>query len=405
VGRALAAGTLGLLPGLLAPVVCAAQESLPTVEVRATTATSHDGHIWITSTRGADKLFLMKWAGGVIDRVERMVGAEWRRPGRQLRVIVRAGDAAGTVAASQGIRDRRLVQRLAIENFPALDRGVADEALCKLLVAAYVVQQRGQRTPGVAEWVRDDVLESLPAWLWQGLSRNLLPSRRADNRRIVLDAWTGGQLPLPAAFLAGSPEAKGDPELTQAYSGMLVSWFLSLPDSDGRFARFFKRLSEGDALTPEWLIGSVPGCDSAAAFDGRWDEWMLTQKRRIHEPGRLGEEDLQALRAALVLHPGLAGLPMSAEWGKQGSFRDLVRHRKDPWIPSFASARTLHLRTLALGKDERLQAVVGAYCDFLEALRRRKRAGKLNKLLDRAETALDELSVGSGAQSEPTTAE
>jgi hypothetical protein len=56
-------------------------------------------------------------------------------------------------------------------------------------------------------------------------------------------------------------------------------------------------------------------------------------------------------------------------------------------MPTFAAGRILGLRTAALGKNKRLQPVIDEYCIFLEALGDRKRAKKLNALLDSAEAS------------------
>lgn len=379
------------------------------------------GDLSILADNGPAKITLLRWAADDLSRLVRLTGIQRVQDGRRLRLIlVNAGTStnapsAWTLESRDGVDEAGLlVQSLFIPDYPALlrdfgplrsdlslsrspGRVAADQALCRLLIHGYIVDHRDSGLAGTAyaSWVRDRVPGVTPAWLWRGLDGCLDPGARAAASDALCDEWESGRLIPLVTFLrnggsiAGPGAAPASPELQSAFEVMLMAWLLSLPQPDQRLDCLFARLAQERALDSQMFMPCIPDCASAADLEERWDAWLLSQKRMIYRPGVTGERDVARLREELLLRRGAPGIPSSAElFPERGGFRELLAFRKAPWVPTLAGAKTIRLRTLALGRGETYQAAVGAYCDFLGALGRRARLRKLEALLGAAERSM-----------------
>jgi len=384
-------GIIGLMAGIAHADITAvprADIALKPLARKNLTAISHDRSVWVRSTNSLEKLGAMKWAGRAIDRIENMVDSPWRIGKRQLHIRIWNTDSGeGNIRSGQGASRGALIQRLELINLDLLHEQDMDEALCRLLLAAYVVDanQSDSRGGDHGRLAPAQAIDVLPRWFCRGFSENLYKTRRVKNTELVMDAWETGRLPTLATFLRKEHDGRLKDDLSVGYSCLIVMRLVMLPQSKQRFSSIFKHLADGRKLSPEWMMSMFPECTSLVELDLRWDDWMLTQRRRILTPGGLAKRDLERVRQELFVYPGDYGVPMSSDWDQVASFRDLIAYREAPWIPTFAFGRMLSLRTSALGKDKRLVPVVDRYCEFLEALGERKREKKLKRLLDEAE--------------------
>ena len=387
-----AALALLLIPSWL-PTIRASEATDPMMR-HSLTARSYDGRLWVTGADSAMKQVAMKWANGVIGGVEKVIGEDWRSKNRQLRIrLVETDDDEGRARARLSMSGGRVVHRLTIQNEDRLSGEECDVALCGLLLAGYVIHSEGTSAliNNYEHMVESGTVNEMPRWLFKGIAANLEVSRRARNSRIAHEAWQSGQIPMLGAFLDPSKAKKIDRDLANAYAGMVVEWISSFPDREATWKKLLARLYACEPISPEWLVTCIPNCDSVVDLEARWDEWMLRQKRRIFEPGKITGEHLIQLWSLLTVYPGDAGIPMSNEWNQRGDFRNMVEHRKAEWIIPFAENKKLNLRTLALGKDTEFQSVVDAYCRFLDALAGEKSSRRLEKLLDEANLKMREL--------------
>ena len=384
--KLVAALSLVLMP--VAVTSLFASEAADLVRRHSLTSRSYDGRLWVTSADANIKLVAMDWARDVIKGVEELVGEDWRSRNRQLRIkLIKTDDNRGRTRARISMSGGLVVHRLAIQNEDRLSTEECDTALCGLLLAGYVIHSEGTSAliKNYEHLIQSGTVNALPRWLYKGMAANLDVSRRARDSRLAHEAWQSGQIPMLGAFLDPDKGKKTERELADAYAGMFVDWIKSFPDREETWDRIFTRLYTGETITAEWLATCVPNCDSVVDLEASWDAWMLRQKRRIFQPGRVTDEHLLRLRSLLIVHPGDAGMPMSSEWNQRGDLRDMIEYRKAEWILPFAENKKLSLRTLALGKDNNFQSVVDAYCHFLDALVGGKGQRRLEKLLTEAD--------------------
>ena len=370
----------------ISPLFASEPESL--VKQHSLTARSYDGRVWVTSANDNMKLVAMGWATDMIKGVEEMVGEEWRSRNRQLRIkLINKDDERGRTQARISMSGGLVVHRLAIQNEDQLSSEECDTALCGLLLAGYVIHSEGPSSliQNYENLIESGAVKAIPRWLYKGMVANLKVSRRARDSRLAYEAWQSGQIPMLGAFLELDHGNKTERELADAYAGMLVDWIKLLPNRAETWNKIFARLYAGEKITAEWIATCLANCDSVVALEAKWDGWMLSQKRRIFQPGQVTDEHLLRLKALLLVHPGDTGLPMSRNWNQRGDLRNVIEHRKADWIVPFAENKKLILRTLALGKDEKFQSSVDAYCRFLDALVGGKGQRRLEKLLDEAD--------------------
>ena len=92
-----------------------------------------------------------------------------------------------------------------------------------------------------------------------------------------------------------------------------------------------------------------------------------------------------------MLYPGDFGIPISSQPGKVYTLRDLIQERKKDWVPGAARNLSGRLQLLGVGRPDTFKQVVEAYQQYLKALADGKRAGTLEKLLEKAEAGMDAL--------------
>lgn len=348
---------------------------------------------------GADprqKQDALSWAEDVALRIEKTTLQHLLFENRELRMVLRKDEdqTNGWVSASEAIDGRRLIQRLTIANYDAIDLETVMTQLCRLLLAGQIYAAGSGANAG-ARWDPAAVKRAaaVPHWLACGVAQNLYPSLRARNSNLVLDAWLSGKAPPAHAILTSAepPHAADGVALTgsradrfaSAECGVFVAWILSTPDSDMIVGAILSRLNAGDPITREWLSAHMLTGSTDTLNDG-WDRWMLRLKRTISEPGSIPSAALDPLAAELLLYPGLSGIPSSSREKQAFGFDLLITERRAGWAEPFASAKKNRLQMLKIGRDPRYQAVVDAYCEFLDGLVDQRSEKRLRRMLEAA---------------------
>ena len=369
-----------------------------TVAMLPSVARDTNRRVWVASTNNADKLVMLRWADDRIGRMERLTNIPRGSVGPTLRIsLLPAQPGVPEVSTEQQLESGEVVQRLVLRGNGGLpERAAVDEALCRLLIYGYVLDHWDSVSAGrdVGRWVQRDVPAAVPTWIWRGLAGCLEPSTRAASSDRVVAAWHTGQLvPLVGFLRAGgrivplglnAADAAGE-DLLRAYETMAMLWLLGQPEPASRLDTLFAALAAGESITPNFLAATMPDVDTVVDLEEQWDAWILAQGRIIYRPGQTRPADIIRLGDELALTRGLDGIPSGAEFPASGTMRDLLAHRDAPWIPTFASAKTLRLRTLALGRDAMFQNVVERYCAYLKALGERRNVKRLESLLGGAE--------------------
>jgi hypothetical protein len=237
---------------------------------------------------------------------------------------------------------------------------------------------------------------AVPGWLAVGLPRALFAVRRQDDRQQVLAEWEAGRQSTLPVFLE-SMRALGPclptRALDRARCGVLVAWIASQPDRDRAFARLLSALA-GDPATMngDWWAGLLRVEQAGAVgLDAAWDARMLRERRVVDAPGRTTRADVRRLRAALLIFPGLYGMPFSGTPYGTVEWSALIEMRDRPWLRDFCRNKGASLRLLAAGRGPALLKVADAYSAYLEAVAEGRAAWRLRRLLGAALDAEGEL--------------
>jgi hypothetical protein len=380
---------------------------------------SHTRRFCVVASNDLDKIKLLNWAEETADRFESKLGMKMPFARRVVYLRVREGTPAGEPAVVTGgrISAGSLIQHCRL---PPPDRApwlAAQEGLCRLFLDGFVLREIARRQLGReadGRWVPARI-PPLPRWLTRGIALNLHSTLRARSSRLVLEKWQRGEVPplaellrradatpagqTPAAPAGGQENPAADVE--DAACGVFVGWMLSLTNRADCFQRMYAQLADGNAVSPEWIVGCFPGCRSLSDLDTQWDQWILRQQRVVYEVGTVTPQDLALLRAELLLHPGVSGIPETSWQKRARTLRDLLADRKARWVPAAARAKAVGLKILAAGRSPEFAQVVGAYCRFLDALAARQRVGRLERLLTEAEDQLRALEQKLSAQQFP----
>lgn len=337
------------------------------------------------------------WAETIDNKLQAITGIELlgREP-RGIRIVLReAPESASALAVEEYVDSGRLVHRITAVNLAQTDYETFQGLLCQILLRRHLLilaRQRGLTLATEAGAVFP-AGGGFPAWFWDGLSQNTLPGLQTRNVRLIAGEWRRGRLPPVGAILNPNapldvidPKRDWDTLRRRAAHGTFMMWLLSFPDRDKRLETLFERLAAGATVTTEHVAGLIPDCESAAAMDALWDEWILAQGRVIRMPGPIPQENAQRLEWELLLYPGDYGIPMTGRLYEKVEWYDLIDRREDDWIPVFARVKADGLRLTAIGRGTEYGTVVEAYIHFLDALRRGRHEPLLRERLETAQT-------------------
>lgn len=388
--------TVGTLFAWMMLACCAtAQERPSPPQLPPPPARSRCGRFYVSGGDNALKLVMLKWLERTTEQVTGLVGLDMPFDRRSLWVVLReeSNSRTGRVSISSTIMNADLVQRITITNHELADARDARDALCRLLLEAYVLEHlRSDETrTGERRWRLPSQAPSIPRWLWQGLSLNLFSSERQRISGAVLDLWQKGRIPSLADTLAGpartadASSAEATSEEREAACGTLVAWFADQQDRGRRFAAVFQRVAASQPLDTEWMAKIIPGCASPADLEQAWDTWLLKQRRIVYEPGTLSKSMMEQLDAALLLYPGFSGIRWSEGAPDTLTMRGMITMPPGEGRAAVALARADALRSLSLGRSDRLRGVTDAYCAFLHAVAENRPRKEIEELLDEAE--------------------
>jgi hypothetical protein len=356
--------------------------------------------------RGSDRRFLVvgrdrtavldlaAWAEGMGRIVERAVGIEQpaRVAWRDFRIELLSSNVASRVEATLVRTESGYLQWLGIPRIEAVSRPDIAEGFCRLLLTGYVLDRwsaERQRIGGEPPLQP----KMVPSWVGQGLAASQEPAQRAANAEQVYRRWRDGQLPPLAAFLRDEPAATAvsDADMARAVSGLLFAWLKGRPDRTETFGRMFDALAKGESLTASALATCLPECQTTAALESGWDEWILRQRKIVHQPGRANVFAVEGLRAELLLRPGESGISGPHEWPAPVGFETLIGRRGEPWMRRFAQEREARLWLAAAGRGTLAEEVARQYGAFLRVWARETNERDLRQRLAAAEAAMAEL--------------
>ena len=256
--------------------------------------------------------------------------------------------------------DRSLAQKLIVFNPAAADQEDVLEGLCWLLLNRYVIARQDAVQ-------RNARLGAVPDWLSAGLSQQLFPELRARNSRVVLRYWTQGDS-LPLAELLNFevlPEGRWS---EKAFCGLAFEWLASQPRPGELFGGMFARLANGEPVTPEWLAQALIGKSSARDMEKAWDLWLAEQTQVKRAGAELYTEQIDALRRLLDVRPEELGVKTGEKVPPVLKLSDLIRLRKQPWIPDLAVRLSLKVKGLGIAEPAEFRELTERYGAFLDTL-------------------------------------
>lgn len=377
---------------------------------------SHSGRFRITGTNSAENLELLKWAEEISRRIERTTGLKMTfGPEREFHILVdqRAATNSVRVDIIQDAAPRRFYQSLLIGDYIAADPAAANEALCRLFLNGYVfacpvtnlIASASVNSPEAASVTNPPPpalpawKDPVPAWLSEGLAQHVFQERRDAGAEIALAQWRQGRIGTLSGFLRAEPDRTN--ATFRAVSCMFIGWLQSQPDKADVFKALFLRMAERQPLTPEWLATVIPSSKSLADFEVKWENWLISQWRVVHKPGKVTPTVLEHLRAQLCVRAGDPGMPPTTNLNWRAALSGLIAEKDAPWIPDVCAAKSAQFRLLGVGRGPEFANVIDAYIRFLDALRRRKNADRLEELLDEADTLFEALEASTMKGSPP----
>lgn len=349
-------------------------------------ATSPSGRVVVIGRTPIENLQVSQWAEDVIARVGGMTGlpCPYER-GRPLTLELHPGE--GSIPPSEAsvtMEDPGV--RMVFNDLGRLPFDRARDALCGCVLSAVLLT----RAPAGAAAASSP---EMPGWIVCGISRSLFAPVRAEDGQAVLEAWEAGRLDTLAAFIermAASGAAAPADRLDRARCGFVVAW---LAAGGGR-AEAFRRLLEtppSGAVTAAALT-LLPGeTYTPVSLEQVWDLRVLRESHVVSRPGRTSAESVRRFRAALLIYPGLCGMPMSSEPYRTVEWPALIEMRSEAWIPAFCVRKGNGLRVAASGRGDAMTRAADAYCAVLAGLRSGGSERRLRRLLDEALEASSEL--------------
>ena len=366
----------------------------------------HSGHYAVIGTNRLWNASLMRWLETMQQRIETITGLPSPFEGRLLRVVIPRDQApGGGVAWSQGIRDRTFVQQLTVHDYEHGDVDQMDVVICGLMLNGYLADAPWRRpTPREGQPTRDRVWVA-PSWLATGLARNLYPRFRAQDGATVLELWKTGRAPALRQLLDDLSDQDSTIETPSALAGFFVTWLGALPGRPATFAALFARLTAGQPVTMDWLVSILDDCENPNDVDGRWDAWIMREKRVVREPGMTTPQMVQQLREELRIQSGERAREEGTTEFVALPFDALIERRKEDWVRELAAGKAARLRVLFIGRGDDMRGVVEAYANFLQALSAGKRAGTLTELLGTAQAGMRKLEIDHGVRMPPVSAQ
>lgn len=340
---------------------------------------SASGRFSVVGLNTGENLLVSRWADEVCERLDGCVGGLFPDGlARPLPILVESSEGSQGEPGATPAADGALCVRAPLQ----MDMEAANEALCAWLLA-YAVSARLETAAAATN------AAPVPQWLAVGLSRCIYPVTRAHDAELALELWDEGQVEPLADFLR-TAEGELNPR-SRAVAGALLTWVAAAPRRADALQGALRSLAAGRPIDLGWWRSVARHAAVWADVEAAWDNWMLRQGRVVHTPGRTTPATLRRFHAALLLYPGVCGIPLSSEPYRSMAWESLPAARDEVWTPGFCVSKRASLRLLAAGRSEDLKRATEAYVRFLDALAERKSVRTLTRRLAEAREASEKL--------------
>lgn len=224
----------------------------------------------------------------------------------------------------------------------------------------------------------------MPDWMVLGALRSLNGEIVHDDKRGALTMWSEARMPYFPLLCRDLHAGTGESAMLCGY---IVSWL--------RERKLFKQTLEGFAagrtLDAAGLATALTGEKDPDLQDRASDERFARLTRAVLSPGRASRWDLKVFTSRLLLYPAEFDKNIGANRTSY-TFREAIALVADhPAIREAAARKAREMPFSAIGRGQALADVSEAYRLFLTGLARGDSPDELGRLLDDAETLLQEI--------------
>lgn len=224
----------------------------------------------------------------------------------------------------------------------------------------------------------------MPDWMILGALRSLNSETVHDDKRGALVMWSEARMPCFPVLCRDLRVGTGE---TAMLCGYIVSWL--------RERKLFKKtlegLAAGDPLDAARLATDLTGEKDPDLQDRASDERFAKLTRAVLSPGRASRWDLKVFTSRLLLYPAEFDKNIGAN-RTSCTFREAIALAAEyPAIREASARKAREMPFCAIGRGQALADVSEAYRKFLIGLARGDDPDELGRLLDDAETQLQEI--------------
>lgn len=348
-------------------------------------ATSSDGFVEvIASDVPGDpvgfRLPVLQFSTRLLREIERVYGLEMPRGEVGLLVHAQNGTTNDVRVISRvGRREAHVITHVWLPSPGFSDLGALRYAVAKAYFRAWVDRSRPRGKAGVAR-----VAAEVPDWLVLGALRALTGEGVHDDKRAVLAMWSEARLPFFPVLCRDLRAGGGE---QAALCGYIVSWLRERK----LFKAVLEGLASGEKLTGAKLAFDLTGEKDPDLQDRASDERLARLTRAVLSPGKASSWDLKVFTSRLLLYPAEFDKNIGANRTSYTFREAIARAAEDPALRAAAARKAREMPFSALGRGPVLAEVSEAYRLFLAGLARGDAPEELTRLLDDAETQLQEI--------------
>lgn len=329
-------------------------------------------------------LSFMNWVEELVGRLEKLSQCPFPFDGPEYFQVVLlekvtpqgSGDSLPQVEVKSRIILGERIAMLVIHDYRNADRARVMEGLCRLMFKELIRARAGDV----------ENVPSLPTWFVRGISQNLFVKDKGRNNCDVSRQWNEGHILTADSILRPVGDAADF-----AVCGVFVEWLLSFPLRTTIIEAIIERTQSGKTVTIEWLSHELADGKEGFDLEAQWDFWILREKQRIYQLGRLDDALIEQLGAELLIYKGSYGIPWSSNMSEVLAFDDLIELKDEGWVPALCRRKAGNIQMLGIGKERGFAEITRLYSDFLLALSQRKSDWRLRRMLKEADSKWKEL--------------
>ena len=322
------------------------------------------------------RLPILQFTTRLVREVERVYGLSMPRGGVGLLIHAQDGTTNDVrVISRAGRRAGAAITHVWLPSPGFSDLGALRYAIVKAYFRGWIDRNRPQGVTAAA---------AMPDWMVLGALRGLDGETVHGDKRAVLAMWSEARLPFFPALCRNLRVGTGE---DAALCGYVVSWLKERK----LFRKTLEGFAAGRAFEGARFAADLTGETAPDEQDRASDERLARLTRAVLSPGRASQWDLKVFTSRLLLYPAEFDKNIGANRTSY-TFREAISLVVDhPAIREAAARKAREMPFCAIGRGQALADVSEAYRLFLTGLARGDSPDELTRLLDDAETQLQEI--------------